>query len=53
MTTSLGDIAIVGAGLAGISAAEELRSEGYDGRIHLIGAEAHLPYDRPPCRSRC
>jgi NADPH-dependent 2,4-dienoyl-CoA reductase/sulfur reductase-like enzyme len=25
-----------------------LRREGFDGRIVLVGAEPHLPYDRPP-----
>jgi NADPH-dependent 2,4-dienoyl-CoA reductase/sulfur reductase-like enzyme len=39
---------IVGAGLAGASAAETLRSEGFDGSIDLIGAESHRPYIRPP-----
>jgi NADPH-dependent 2,4-dienoyl-CoA reductase/sulfur reductase-like enzyme len=39
---------IVGAGLAGASAVEELREQGYDGEITLLGAEPHLPYDRPP-----
>jgi 3-phenylpropionate/trans-cinnamate dioxygenase ferredoxin reductase subunit len=39
---------IVGAGLAGAKAAEALRAEGFDGRIVLIGAEAELPYERPP-----
>jgi NADPH-dependent 2,4-dienoyl-CoA reductase/sulfur reductase-like enzyme len=41
-------IAVVGASLAGLRAAETLRAEGYDGRIVLIGAEIHEPYDRPP-----
>lgn len=41
-------IAIVGASLAGLRAAETLRSEGFDGRVVLIGAENRLPYDRPP-----
>jgi 3-phenylpropionate/trans-cinnamate dioxygenase ferredoxin reductase subunit len=41
-------IAIVGASLAGLRAAETLRADGYDGRIVLVGAESHLPYDRPP-----
>jgi 3-phenylpropionate/trans-cinnamate dioxygenase ferredoxin reductase subunit len=41
-------IAIVGASLAGLRAAERLRSLGYDGRLLLIGEEPHLPYDRPP-----
>ncbi|MDX6555398.1 MAG: 3-phenylpropionate/trans-cinnamate dioxygenase ferredoxin reductase component [Miltoncostaeaceae bacterium] len=41
-------IVIVGASLAGAKAAEALREEGYDGRVVLIGAEAELPYERPP-----
>lgn len=39
---------IVGAGLAGASAAATLREEGFDGRIILFGDEAALPYERPP-----
>ena len=39
---------IVGAGLAGASAAETLRTEGFDGSIDLIGAESYRPYIRPP-----
>lgn len=41
-------IAIVGASLAGLNAAQELRAAGHDGPITLIGREAHRPYDRPP-----
>ncbi len=41
-------ITIVGASLAGLRAAESLRRGDYDGPITLIGAEPHLPYDRPP-----
>jgi 3-phenylpropionate/trans-cinnamate dioxygenase ferredoxin reductase component len=41
-------IAILGASLAGATAAATLRDEGFDGEIHLIGAEAQLPYNRPP-----
>jgi NADPH-dependent 2,4-dienoyl-CoA reductase/sulfur reductase-like enzyme len=41
-------VAVVGASLAGLRAAETLRAEGYEGRIVLIGDEPHLPYDRPP-----
>jgi NADPH-dependent 2,4-dienoyl-CoA reductase/sulfur reductase-like enzyme len=48
----LSDVVIVGASLAGLRAAETLRTEGYDGRIALIGAEHHLPYDRPPLSKR-
>ena len=44
----LRSIAIVGASLAGLRAAEALRREGFDGRLVLVGAEPHLPYDRPP-----
>jgi 3-phenylpropionate/trans-cinnamate dioxygenase ferredoxin reductase subunit len=39
---------IVGAGLAGAKAAETLRTEGFDGRVVLIGAESERPYERPP-----
>ncbi len=41
-------VVIVGAGLAGGRCAVELRKQGYTGRITLVGAEPHLPYDRPP-----
>src|SRR5438105_10415523 len=41
-------VVVIGASLAGLRAAETLRSEGYDGRLVLVGAEHHLPYDRPP-----
>ena len=39
---------IIGAALAGAKAAEELRSQGFDGRVVLIGDEPDLPYERPP-----
>jgi 3-phenylpropionate/trans-cinnamate dioxygenase ferredoxin reductase component len=39
---------IVGASLAGAKAAETLRSEGFDGRLVLVGAEHERPYERPP-----
>ena len=41
-------IVIVGASLAGATAAATLRDEGFDGEIRLIGAETQLPYNRPP-----
>jgi NADPH-dependent 2,4-dienoyl-CoA reductase/sulfur reductase-like enzyme len=44
----MGHIAVIGASLAGGRAAEALRREGYDGRLTLVGAEPHAPYDRPP-----
>jgi 3-phenylpropionate/trans-cinnamate dioxygenase ferredoxin reductase subunit len=39
---------IVGASLAGAKAAEALRTEGFDGRVLLVGAEQERPYERPP-----
>ncbi len=41
-------IVIVGAGLAGLRTAQELRKLKYDGELLLVGEEKHLPYDRPP-----
>ena len=41
-------VAVVGTSLAGLRAIEALRREGYDGAVVAIGAEPHLPYDRPP-----
>ncbi|MFI0967817.1 NAD(P)/FAD-dependent oxidoreductase [Streptomyces sp. NPDC021080] len=41
-------VAVVGASLAGLSAARSLRRQGYDGRLVVIGDELHRPYDRPP-----
>jgi NAD(P)H-nitrite reductase large subunit len=39
---------IVGGGLAGASAVEGIREQDQKGAILFIGAEKHLPYDRPP-----
>ena len=39
---------IVGASLAGATAAMTLREEGADGPVTLIGAEQEAPYERPP-----
>jgi 3-phenylpropionate/trans-cinnamate dioxygenase ferredoxin reductase subunit len=41
-------VVIVGASLAGGTAAFAAREGGFDGRLLLIGAESHLPYGRPP-----
>ncbi|MFE7171463.1 NAD(P)/FAD-dependent oxidoreductase [Streptomyces sp. NPDC057616] len=41
-------VAVVGASLAGLSAARSLRKQGYDGQLVVIGDEPHRPYDRPP-----
>jgi 3-phenylpropionate/trans-cinnamate dioxygenase ferredoxin reductase subunit len=42
------EIVVVGAALAGARAVTALREEGHDGPITLVGAEQHLPYERPP-----
>jgi NADPH-dependent 2,4-dienoyl-CoA reductase/sulfur reductase-like enzyme len=39
---------VVGASLAGLQAARSLRSQGFDGRLVIVGNEQHRPYDRPP-----
>lgn len=41
-------IVVVGASLAGMRAAETLRSEGFEGAVTVVGDEPHPPYDRPP-----
>ena len=41
-------IVVVGGGLAAAKAVEGLREQGYTGSITLVGAEEHLPYERPP-----
>ena len=41
-------IVVVGASLAGARAVHSVRTAGHDGPLTLIGAEPHLPYDRPP-----
>ncbi|MBO2461859.1 NAD(P)/FAD-dependent oxidoreductase [Actinomadura violacea] len=41
-------VIVVGGGLAGVRAAEALRSKGYEGALTLVSAERHMPYDRPP-----
>jgi 3-phenylpropionate/trans-cinnamate dioxygenase ferredoxin reductase subunit len=41
-------IVIIGASLAGATAASTLRDGGFDGEVILVGAESRLPYNRPP-----
>ena len=48
MSAAMRRIAVVGASLAGLRAAERLRADGFDGELTVIGEEPHLPYDRPP-----
>jgi NADPH-dependent 2,4-dienoyl-CoA reductase/sulfur reductase-like enzyme len=45
---SIERVVVVGAGLAGLRAIEELRARGYPGQVTLLGAEDRPPYDRPP-----
>ncbi|GGU24182.1 NAD(P)/FAD-dependent oxidoreductase [Nocardioides albus] len=46
-TGARGDVVIIGAGLAAVSAIETLREEGYAGPLILVGKEPELPYERP------
>lgn len=41
-------VVIVGASMGGLRAAEQLRARGFGGDLTLIGAEVHMPYNRPP-----
>jgi 3-phenylpropionate/trans-cinnamate dioxygenase ferredoxin reductase component len=41
-------IVIVGASMGGLRAAEQLVTQGFDGTITVVGAEPHMPYNRPP-----
>ena len=43
-----GTVVVVGASVGGARTAQALRSEGFDGRIVLVGDEPRLPYDKPP-----
>lgn len=41
-------VVIVGSSVGGVRTAKALRSQGFGGRIVLIGRESNLPYDKPP-----
>ena len=41
-------VVIVGAGQAAAAAIRALRANGFNGSIDLVGAEPHMPYERPP-----
>ena len=45
---TLRSVAVIGAGVAGLRAAQQLRAQGYDDDLVIVGAEPYLPYDRPP-----
>ncbi|WP_051298608.1 FAD-dependent oxidoreductase [Arthrobacter castelli] len=40
-------IVVVGNGIAGTTASDTLRSEGFDGELIVVGGESHSPYSRP------
>jgi 3-phenylpropionate/trans-cinnamate dioxygenase ferredoxin reductase subunit len=40
-------IVVVGNGIAGLTAADALRAEGFDGQLTIVGQEVHAPYSRP------
>lgn len=40
-------VVVVGASVGGVRTAQALRSEGFGGRIVLVGGESRLPYDKP------
>lgn len=42
------DVLLVGGGVASVRCARTLRRQGFAGSIVLVGAEPHLPYNRPP-----
>ncbi|URK89091.1 FAD-dependent oxidoreductase (plasmid) [Rhizobium sp. RCAM05350] len=44
----MSQIVIIGAGECGARAAFGLREKGFAGQVTLVGAEEHLPYERPP-----
>lgn len=48
MSRPLSRVVIVGSSLAGLQAAESLRTAEYPGAITMVGDERHPPYDRPP-----
>jgi NADPH-dependent 2,4-dienoyl-CoA reductase/sulfur reductase-like enzyme len=41
-------VLVVGASAGGLATVEALRRKGYQGPLTVLGAEPHLPYDRPP-----
>lgn len=41
-------VAVVGAGLAGLRAAESVLRSGLEAEVVVLGDEPHLPYSRPP-----
>lgn len=48
MPEALRRVVVVGAGVAGLTAADTLRRRGWEGALTVVGTEPHRPYDRPP-----
>jgi phthalate 3,4-dioxygenase ferredoxin reductase subunit len=46
--SSVRTVVVVGSSVGGVRTAQALRSEGFGGRVVLVGDEARLPYDKPP-----
>src|SRR5579871_5864300 len=41
-------VVVAGAGMAGLRSAEAIRKAGFGGEVTIVGAEPHMPYNRPP-----
>lgn len=48
MTSPADSIVVIGAGIAGVTAAGALREAGYAGKVTIVESESVQPYDRPP-----
>jgi NADPH-dependent 2,4-dienoyl-CoA reductase/sulfur reductase-like enzyme len=48
MDRTTGTVVVVGSSVGGVRTAQAMRTEGFTGRIVLVGQEADLPYDKPP-----
>jgi len=48
MSSAVSSILVIGAGQAAAVAVATLRDQGFEGRITVVGDEAHAPYERPP-----
>ncbi|MFD8572752.1 NAD(P)/FAD-dependent oxidoreductase [Streptomyces sp. NPDC059639] len=46
--TGPSSVLVVGASVAGLATVQTLRRKGFEGRVTVLGAERHPPYDRPP-----
>lgn len=46
--SAVSSILVIGAGQAAAVAVATLRDQGFEGRITVVGNEAHAPYERPP-----